>query len=272
MTNSLASNNIPRVSVVLPTYNQAEYLPRALDAVFNQTWKDYELIVVNDGSTDKTSQILKEYQKQNKFTVIDKENKKLPEALNTGFHRAKGDYLTWTSSDNVMLPDMLKVLVHNLDSYPEVGLVYADWEYIDEHDNVIAAVETYEYDRLLLLRANFVYACFMYRRACQEKVGLYDPEYIYAEDYEYWIRISRFFNMMRVPRILYRYRVHSTSLSKYVTQIQQEKRPRRNHLAVKLRSNRFDWYLSKIKWEWLHLRLGYDPMLNLKPYWNDANE
>jgi len=98
------------VSVVLPVYNQAGYLPAALDSVFAQTYLHYELIVVDDGSTDATPQVLADYQQRHAFTVIRQANQRLPRALNTGFAAARGEYLTWTSSDNVMLPDMLAVL------------------------------------------------------------------------------------------------------------------------------------------------------------------
>lgn len=267
MLTSQAQEGAPRVSVVLPTYNQAEYLPQALDGVFNQTWRDYELIIVNDGSTDDTPRILEEYQRRYDFAVVHQENQKLPRALNTGFRLARGQYLTWTSSDNVMLPTMLEALVDVLDAQPQVGLVYADWEVIDERGAVIGAVQTLDFDRHLLMRMNYINACFLYRRACQETVGLYDPEYIYAEDWEYWWRIARCFTMMRIPRVLYQYRMHSSSLSKrdVLTQPEGQSIGRRK-LAAEFRAHPWARFLSKLKWAWLRLRLGQDPRLYLQPY------
>ena len=257
----------PLVSVVLPTYNQAEYLPKALDSALNQTWPDYELIVVNDGSTDDTSCILDDFQKRNDFTVINQENQKLPGALNTGFRVARGRYLTWTSSDNVMLPEMLEVLVTALDQYPNVGLVYADWEVIDEHGMDIGVVQTFDFDRHLLMRTNFINACFLYRRDCQDKVGLYNPRYIHAEDWEYWYRISLFFEMMRIPQVLYQYRIHGDSLTRtnVLTQVGGRSIGYLKLVAC-FRARPWSWYLSKLKWEWLRLRLGKDPQLCLRPY------
>ncbi len=98
------------VTVVMPVYNQAHFLPQALDSVFAQTYPHMELIVVDDGSTDATPDVLAEFQRHHRFTVIRQTNQRLPAALNTGFANANGDYLTWTSSDNEMLPDMLAVL------------------------------------------------------------------------------------------------------------------------------------------------------------------
>lgn len=256
----------PRVSVVLPTYNQAVYLPQALDGVLGQTWRDFELIVVNDGSTDDTPRILDEYQRRYDFTVVHQRNQKLPRALNNGFCLARGQYLTWTSSDNVMLPHMLEVLVDALDSHQQVGLVYADWEVVDEHGVTTGVVHTLDFDRHLLMRTNYINACFLYRRACQDVVGLYDPDYIHAEDWEYWWRISRHFDMMRVPQVLYQYRVHDGSLTKAFVLPQAEGRSRRSKLETSFRSCSWDWYFSKLKWGWLKFRLGQDPRRYLESY------
>lgn len=257
----------PRVSVVLPTYNQAQYLPDALDSIFDQTWDDYELIVVNDGSTDETPDILRAYQDRQVFTVIHQENQKLPRALNTGFRQARGEYLTWTSSDNVMLPQMLEVLVDALDRHPQVGLVYADWEVIDEAGRPLGAVQTLDFDRHLLMRMNYVNACFLYRRTCQEAVGLYDPAYQQAEDWEYWWRVASTFPLMHVRRSLYRFRVHEQSLSK--SEVLAHPRGLSEsylRLEARFRARPWDWYLSKLKWAWLRLKLGQDPRLVLQPY------
>lgn len=259
MTSQLMQDS-PRLSIVLPTYNQAHFLPRALDSVLNQTFHDYELIVVNDGSTDDTSHVLNEYQQRYGFTVVHQVNQKLPGALNTGFRRARGQYLTWTSSDNIMLPNMLQVLVDALDRHPEIGLVYADWEVIDEQDVVVGVVQTLDFDRFLLMRIDYINACFLYRRACQDKVGLYDPEYIHAEDWEYWLRIARHFKMMRVPQVLYQYRVHRSSLTQTEVLTQAEGRSiGYRKLAADFHAHPLAWYYSKLKWEWLRFKLGRVP-------------
>lgn len=252
--------NQPRVSVVLPTYNQAEYLPKALASILGQTFLDFDLIVVNDGSTDETEEVLAAFQRERPFTVVRQTNQKLPRALNAGFKIARGRYLTWTSSDNVMLPRMLETLVVALDTYPNVGLVYADWETIDENDRVLGTVRTLDYDRWVLMRVNYINACFMYRRECQETVGLYDPNCIYAEDWEYWCRIARQFPMRRVPEVLYQYRVHSKSLTATVVKSPTNAgRTRYYPLGAGLRRRWLPWAYSKLRWEILRLQLGCDP-------------
>ena len=258
------SGSPPRVSVVMPTYNDAHFLPAALENILRQTWEDFELIVVNDGSQDETREILDDYASRYPIIAIHQENSKLPGALNTGFRRAKGEYLTWTSTDNFMRPNMLECLVHALDTHPDVGLVYADWEIIDEDGHVQGVIETLEHDPLLLRRVNYVQACFLYRRACQEQVGLYDPEYFLAEDWEYWWRIAQSFNLMHVPQVLYQYRVHSGSLTHFVQTKQGGVSTGYKKLAQHFQADSLAWYKSKLKYEFLKLRLGGEP-LQLQP-------
>lgn len=202
-----------KVSIVLPTYNQANFLPTALNSIFLQTYRDFELIVVNDGSTDSTVDVLTEYNKIFPFTVINQVNKKLPSALNTGFSQAQGEYLTWTSTDNILLPDMISILVAALETNPTIGLAYADRYLMDDNGVDILRMNTPGYNKYLLLHVNLVQCCFLYRRECQEKVGGYDPTFLYGEDWEYWIRISRYFSMKHIGVALYRYRMHVKSLT-----------------------------------------------------------
>ncbi len=257
---------MPKITIVMPTYNQAQYLTDALDGIFRQTLRDFELIVVNDGSTDATAQILAEYQRRHYFTVIHQENKKLPGALNAGFAHARGQYLTWTSSDNIMLPAMLQTLATALDRNPDVGLVYADWECISDTGESLGVVRTFDYDAHLLMRINYINACFLYRRECQERLGLYDPAYIYAEDWEYWFRIAEHFKLMRVPAILYQYRLHGNSLTE--ADVKKQIRGRSigyEKLQARFRARAVDWWLSKLKWEWVRLTTRRDPKQRLKP-------
>ncbi|MBM4431393.1 MAG: glycosyltransferase [Chloroflexi bacterium] len=260
----------PRVSIVLPTYNQAHYLPAALDSVFAQTYSDYELIVVNDGSTDRTAEVLADYQQRHEFTAIRQENQGLPRALNAGFAQAHGDYLTWTSSDNVMLPEMLSVLVQALDKDPSVGLVYADRYLMDEEGRDLGCFNTPDYDPYLLLHANLVHCCFLYRRECMERVGGYDPEFIYGEDWEYWIRISLYYRMKRVPQALYRYRFHGTSMTSELV-LGIARNLSYAEFAARIRQRMpVRWYIGKLEWWWLRLSRKNHPLVAEGRAWQQA--
>jgi O-antigen biosynthesis protein len=253
-------NRKPKVSVIIPTYNQAHYLPFTLNGIIAQTFKDFELIVVNDGSTDQTCEVLDLYQQKIDLTVINQENKGLPEALNAGFAVATGKYYTWTSSDNITLPHMLEELNRALDSCPDIGVVYADWFFIDDLGKIISEYKTLDFDRHLLLYHNFVHCCFLFRKGCMEQVGGYDPDYVYAEDWEFWIRVSRHFRMRHVHKTLYKFRIHPESMTTEVIEGTSKRKITYNEFKTRFRNQSWiDWYLSKIKWKLLKYRLGYDP-------------
>ncbi len=257
----------PLVSVVLPVYNQASYLPVALDSIFAQVYPNYELIVVNDGSTDGTAEVLAEYHRHHVFTVITQDNQGLPRALNAGFERARGDYLTWTSSDNAMLPEMLATLVQALEADRGVGLVYADRYLIDDDGNELGRLDLPDYDRYLLLHANLVHCCFLYRRECMERVGLFDPEFIYGEDWEYWIRISESYAMKRVPKPLYRYRLHRSSMTSDLVRGTARSMAYAEFVRRIRRRMPVRWLIGKLKWRWLCALHPDHPVVTYKDRW-----
>lgn len=258
--------SLPKVSVIMPTYNQSDYLPSAIDSVMEQTFGDFELIIVNDGSTDNSAKILTSYEKYSRVRILHQENRKLPGALNTGFSLARGRYLTWTSSDNLLFPNMLEVLVSALDSWPEVGLVYADWQLIDYHDQIVGEVCTFEYDPYLLMRINFINTCFLYRSECQKMIGFYDQNYLYVEDWEYWLRMSRVVTMRHVAQVLYRYRVHDKAMTAMGFHKKADKPQGLVRLLRDLRSRKWARLVSKLKYEQLRIKLGRDPRKVLQPF------
>jgi len=204
-----------KVSIILPVYNGAKCVANSIDSVLSQTYENFELVVVNDCSTDNTLDILNEYaKKDSRVKVFTNEvNKKLPRTLNAGFEKATGEYLTWTSDDNMYRPEAIAQMVQFLDENPEVGLVYCDMtvrnelgDEIKEEERVAAPVKD------LRLRS-ICGACFMYRSEVAVKAGDYDPDLFLAEDYEYWIRISKNAKIAPLHKNLYIYRLQGQSLT-----------------------------------------------------------
>jgi glycosyltransferase involved in cell wall biosynthesis len=203
----------PVVSIILPTYNGARYLREAVESCLAQTYSNWELIVVDDCSHDATPQIVAEYvAREPRIRSIRHEtNKKLPRALNTGHAAAKGSYLTWTSDDNRYLPRALEEMTQFLEEHPAVGLVYADCVLIDAAGRYLRDYPAQPASKLAYM--NPLGPCFLYRRSVYERVGGYDTEVFLAEDYEYWLRVSRHFELAPLHKILYEYRWHSDSLT-----------------------------------------------------------
>jgi glycosyltransferase involved in cell wall biosynthesis len=199
------------VSIVLPTHNGARYLSEAIEACLGQTWANIELVVVVDGSRDDTESVLAGFDDGRMRVLRHKENRGLPEALNTGFSATKGRYLTWTSDDNLYAPGALATMADYLDAHPHVGFVYADYWLIDPEGRVLGrqAVEPQD----VLMERCCVGPCFLYRREVHDDIGGYNTELRLIEDYEYWLRVSQEFVMEPIQEPLYYYRTHPASLT-----------------------------------------------------------
>lgn len=202
-----------RVSIVLPVYNGADYVAESIKSVLTQTYSEWELIIVNDCSTDETLTICERFAAEDaRIKFISNEiNQKLPNSLNIGFSEAKGDYFTWTSDDNIYKPNALETMVNCLESDPKAVMVYSDYTTIDSEGNVgeTVVLKDPEYN----VTGNMCGACFLYTAEIAEKVGKYDCALFLAEDYDYWIRMLTLGKMIHIPEILYFYRYHDKSLT-----------------------------------------------------------
>lgn len=205
---------MPKVSIVLPTYNGEKYIRESIESILSQTLNDWELIIVNDCSTDATPQIIQEFaDKDTRIQIIHNEvNQKLPNSLNIGFRQARGDYLTWTSDDNYYLPTALAEMVYFLEQNPEYPMVCAKMDTIDEQGNILGTFQSY--DNQLIFYQACVGACFLYKRQVINDIGIYSSKWFLVEDYEYWLRIRLAYGIIgRIDQILYRYRYHENSLT-----------------------------------------------------------
>ena len=205
---------MPKVSIILPTYNGEKYIRQAIDSVLAQTYTDWELILVNDCSTDTTADIVERCAESDARirAIHNSSNQKLPASLNIGFASARGEYFTWTSDDNMYLPDAIQVMAECLDACKDVSMVRASMEFIDAEGRITGQSETYTDEKMYAF--NCLGACFMYRRTVRDAIGEYDVDTYCAEDYDYWLRVlQNFGTIMPIEQILYRYRRHGGSLS-----------------------------------------------------------
>lgn len=203
-----------KVSIVLPVYNGEKYLASAIESILAQTYRNWELIIVDDCSTDRSAEIMEKYRVQDSRIQIvrNKENRKLPGSLNAGFSKAEGKYYTWTSDDNLLKPEMLAVLVNAMEEDKSLGLVYGDFIRIDAEGKEIDYCEMEDPEKLAA-GINAVGACFLYRADIAERVGGYDADLFLVEDYDYWLRFFFEASIKKVPQVLYYYRLHSGSLT-----------------------------------------------------------
>ena len=201
------------ISIVLPVYNGEKYLTQSIESIINQTYKNWELIIINDCSTDNSLKIAEEYAgADSRIKVFSNEtNLKLPKSLNAGFEKASGEFFTWTSDDNMYKPEALEILLNKLKLDTETVMAYADMDIINENDNLIE--NRIHNEPYMLCLSNCCGACFLYRAEAAKAVGVYNPEFFLAEDYEYWLRLFRYGKLKHICKTIYYYRSHPASLS-----------------------------------------------------------
>ncbi len=204
------------VSIVLPTYNGEKYLRQSIESVLNQSYKNLELILVNDCSSDSTQSIILEYAKQDKriVSITNTQNCKLPKSLNIGFKEAKGEYFTWTSDDNYYHKDAIEKMVDYLESHQDKVAVCANYTCANivegrESEQVVAPNDI----ECLIFDGNSCGACFLYHASVARQIGDYNEEQILVEDYEFWLRMSLIGEIGHLNRNLYFYRIHKDSLT-----------------------------------------------------------
>ena len=202
--------NSKKVSIVLPTRNGSRFIERAVKSCLGQSYSDIELIVVNDGSTDNTEELISGFRDNRIIYLKHKTGKGVPAALNKGFGAASGKYYTWTSDDNMYAPDAIEKMVCALDSEPSPVLIYSDFEISDEDGKRTEVCRRPEID---IEKYNGIGPCFLYSVHCAHDVGKYSPAWGLVEDYEYWMRFLKKYRCVNIPEVLYTYRTHKDSLT-----------------------------------------------------------
>ncbi len=211
--NASRMNNRPLVSIVLPTWNGSRFLVESVESCLCQTYQSWELIIVDDASTDKTPDIIAGYAaKDSRIRALrNGSNLKLPGSLNQGFRNARGDLLSWTSDDNLYRPNALEEMVKFLSAHPPADMVYTDYSEIDNQGRVLRRRSVSRPHTIAT--HNCVGPCFLYRRPLQERIGDYAEDVFLAEDYDFWLRAFCNFTLTPLPQDLYLYRLHGASLT-----------------------------------------------------------
>ena len=215
----MTGKTFPKISVIIPVFNGTNYLREAIDSVLSQTYPNYELIVVDDGSTDETWQVIQSY--GSSLRGIHKENGGVASALNCGIREAAGEYIAWLSHDDLFLPDKLERQVNFLQQFTQFKACYTDYYVIDAHGNILREVETPWYPReqairMLFSRQHIDGSTMLIERACFDRVGLFSEKLRYTQDAEMWLRMLRQFEIGRVPEKLGKQRSHPVRGSRNV--------------------------------------------------------
>lgn len=206
----------PKVTVLMPVFNGERYLRPAIDSILNQTFRDFEFLIINDGSTDSSEHIISSCGDPRIRLVRNEKNLGLIATLNKGFHLALGEYIVRMDCDDISLPSRLAVQVRAMDRNRGWG-VCGSWIKILKNSDA-AWVQTYpsDHDTIqceLLFDSPLAHPSVIYRRSVLETHRIhYDERYKHAEDYELWCRLTQLTLLANIPQILMLYRMHGSQL------------------------------------------------------------
>lgn len=237
---------MPKVTVVIPAYNSMAYLPETLDSVLNQTFSDFEVLIINDGSSDNIIEWIAGIT-DSRVKLISQTNQGVAAARNTGINKTEAEYIAFLDADDLWEPTKLEKQVHCFESKPEIGLVYTWTLLVDQQGQsmniVIAAkIEGKVWEKLLVGDVVGNGSSAMVRREYFARVGLFDPELPNMADCDMWAWISAYYPIAVIKEVLVHYRQCQNSMSKNYEKMLQDSR-----LTIEKR-------FKQVPFELLHLR------------------
>jgi Glycosyl transferase family 2 len=208
----------PTISVVMSVFNGQTFLQEAVDSILSQTFMDFEFVIIDDGSTDKTAEILATYAQQDgRIRIHRQENKGRTVSLNAGIGFAKGKYIARMDADDISLPERLQQQVDFMDKNPAVGLLGGGFEQIDASGQVLDTVrfplEDSEIKRAMAECNPLCHPAVFMRKDVMLATGQYRIAFGEAEDYDLWLRMSERTQLANLSQIILRYRIHASQVS-----------------------------------------------------------
>jgi len=246
-----------RVSVIIPVYNSEKFLKQSIESVINQTYDNVEIITVDDGSTDSSGEILKQYSE--KIKVISQENKGLASALNTGLKAITGKWFKWFSPDDILYPTALETLVSELKNLSDNTIIYSNWDLIDENEKKLRSFSESNYNKLNNFDFNVrlldgqqvnVNTALVPASLLEQECNIEDLEEPVAIDYDFFLKAGILFNtkFYLIQKSLVGYRISSEQLShKNVPKTLSFRDNVRNKVLSKLEPKQRELYENALK-------------------------
>lgn len=203
----------PLVSIITPAYNRASFLKETIESVLSQDYPNLQYIILNDGSTDDTETVLRQY--TGRLYWESHQNMGETRTVNKGFSMAEGEIVGVVNSDDPLLPGAISAIVGAMTTRPEAIVAYPDWDMIDAVGNKIEHIQTYDYDYVNMLRWHH---CVpgpgtFFRRWVAERLSGRDPQFRYVGDFDFWLRAGLLGPFLRVPQTLATFRWHADGAS-----------------------------------------------------------
>jgi len=214
---------MPRVTVLLPVYNAEKYIKEAIESMLNQTFRDFELLIINDGSTDKSLEIITSCKDGRIRLIVNEKNEGLIYSLNKGIEMAQGEYIARMDADDICMPERLEIQVEFMENNPNIGVV-GSWTMTDSGEKKF--IGKY-YSDPAKIKSGFLFGTSLAHPTVMIKKGAlgnfrYDENFKHAEDYDLWTRMADSVNFANLTEVLLMHRKHEESVSSTYTDIQTD--------------------------------------------------
>lgn len=242
---------MPKISVIMPAYNAEKYIGEAIESILNQTYTDFEFIIIDDGSSDGTVLVVKSYDDKRIRFYQNEQNMGVAATLNRGLDLATGEYIARMDSDDISLPERFEKQIAFMDSHSEVAVIGTGVELFSAQIGTRVFSSSYEALKVDLLFGNCLAHPTVMMRKCyfgKEKLH-YDPSFGKMEDFDLWERTAQFYPIMSLTEILLKYRIHPNQVTQKPTeenrvQLKRLKERQLRRLGVQTEGNGFETYMS----------------------------
>lgn len=202
------------VTIYITNYNYAQFIRKSIDSVLGQSYQNIELIIIDDGSTDNSKEIIEEYRSLENVQIVFQQNKGLNITNNIALKLSRGDYIVRLDADDYFTDDAIETMVNELDSNPEIGLVFPDYYFVDEHDEITSEFKRLDFsNEVALLDLPAHGACTMIRTEYLKAVGGYNESYNCQDGYELWVKFTTKYKVKNIAKTLFYYRQHGNNLT-----------------------------------------------------------
>jgi len=243
--------SFPRVSILMPAYNVEKYIGEAIDSMLMQTYTDFELILLDDCSTDNTAKIIKYYTDKRIVYHRNESNVGLANNLNIGLLMARGEYIARMDGDDISLPNRLQTQIDFLESHPGIDLCSCGLQMFGTESTVwIRDFDLEQVKITMLFYSPILHATSVWRKKSFERYSLYYDQIAFpAEDYDLWSRAIFFCKLVNIPQVLYKYRIHGVQVTKMDSRAIEKTREIQIKYLVRalpsLQSNFIDHFVDK---------------------------
>lgn len=200
----------PKVSVIMPVFNQAKYLESAIQSILDQTYSNFELLILDDGSNDKSREIIKSFKDKRIKFYSHKQNMGLSKSLNFLINKARGNYIARMDGDDISMPNRLKIQLEFLDRNKKVAIVGSWAKIINDNGQIIGEIKKpsqhFDIRKTILSDNPFIHSSVMFRKEIILALGAYDQRLIYSQDYDLWLRLVIKYKSVNLAKYLLSFR------------------------------------------------------------------